>query len=109
MNTACPAAPLRIVDIIEAEVSRPPGGNDHAIGPDRLSVGEKQRDRDVCVLVPRVEDARCLVRHQCRVVKRAVPGNVAIGDRPRLFPMSPTVRCSELWGRLIRFSIDGNN
>ena len=50
-----------IAQIVEPQVQRPARRNADAIGAHRLAIGEVQRDRDLRVLVARIEDAGGLV------------------------------------------------
>ena len=81
---------LRVVEIVEAQVQRASGGDGHAVGADRLPVGEEDGDGNARVLLAGVEDAGGLVGDECAVGKRAFGGNVALRD----CPSPPGARCT---------------
>src|SRR6516164_2774216 len=73
---------LRVVEIVEAQMQRAPGGDGHAVRADRLPVGEEDGNGDARVLLAGVEDAGGLVGNERAVGKRAFGGNVAFRDCP---------------------------
>src|SRR5690606_35240175 len=73
---------LRVAELVEAEVQRPPRGHGHAVGAHGLAVGIEDRDLDVCVAVRGVEEAGDLVTGHLRLRAVAPAGDVSFGDGP---------------------------
>ena len=79
---------LRIAQIVEALMQRAARRHHKAIGPDRISIGEKDGQRDMRLAVARVQYAGGLVRNQRSFGERTARGNVTFGNRPALASMA---------------------
>src|SRR6266566_278286 len=71
-----------IIEIVETQVQRAPGGNGYAVRTDRLAVGEENGNRHMRVTIRGVEDARGFVGDQFAVGIRAFGRDIALRDCP---------------------------
>src|SRR5689334_11546559 len=78
----------RIFEVVEAHMPRPTRRHRHAVRPDRLPVGEIDRDGDLRVRVARVEQTSGLVALEGAPLARAVARDVALRNRPETAPDS---------------------
>src|SRR4029453_9479324 len=71
-----------IIEVVETQVQRAPGGNGYAVRTDRLAVGEENDKCHVGVTIRGVEDARGFVRDELAVGIRALGGDIALREFP---------------------------
>src|SRR6185437_5221369 len=79
---AVPRHRLRVFKIVEAHMQRAPRRHGHAVGADRLLIGEIDHDRHRSVLIPGIEQARRLVADEGAAAAGALPGDIAFCDGP---------------------------
>ena len=86
---------LRVVEVVEAQMPRSATLDRHAIGADRVAVGEIDGDLDLRRIVGRVEDASRFVRDEGVLLTQPTTGNVAFGNRPNAMTDREDLRDTE--------------
>src|SRR6185437_206943 len=76
---------LRLLQIVEPNMLRPPSRHCDFVGPSRLPVGEEHRDAYVSVSIARVQDAGGLVALQFRFGTVTPSGDIAFRNGPPSF------------------------
>jgi len=73
---------LRIGEMIESKMMGSPRRDRNFVRPDRLSVGVKNRQLNVCFIVGGIENAERFMAGEFRCRSVAPAGDVALGDGP---------------------------
>jgi hypothetical protein len=77
---------LGLFKIVEADVTRAPGGNPDPIGTGRITLREVDRDLDIGVAISGVQNANGFMACKLARVPCARWGNVSFRDRPYAMP-----------------------